>query len=79
MSSPASPFVIACFGDITLLARFALFPSLFGFHLHGSPENNGGLGGVGALDIHLGSTATSMSNMHLAQQQQQQPPMQMPN
>jgi hypothetical protein len=79
MSSPAGPAATARFGNITLSAGFGLFPSLFGFHLHGFPESSGGLGGAGAPGIHLGSTATGMSSMHPAQQQQQQPPVQMPN
>ncbi|KAH8968917.1 hypothetical protein BDL97_02G008300, partial [Sphagnum fallax] len=70
MSSPAGPAATARFGNITLSAGFGLFPSLFGFHLHGFPESSGGLGGA----------ATGMSSMHPAQQQQQQPPpVQMPN
>jgi E3 ubiquitin-protein ligase RNF5 len=75
MSSPAGPAATARFGNITLSAGFGLFPSLFGFHLHGFPESSGGLDAPG---IHLGSTATGMSSMHPAQQQQQ-PPVQMPN
>jgi hypothetical protein len=78
MSNPTGSVATTHFGNITLLAGFGLFLSLFGFHLHGFLESSGGLGGARALGIHLGSTATGMSSMHLAQQQQQ-PLMQMPN
>jgi hypothetical protein len=77
MSSLEGPAVTARFGNITFSVGFRLFHSLFSFHLHGFPESSGGLGGAGAPGIHLGSTATSMSNMHPAQQQQ--PLVQMPN
>lgn len=53
MAGSAGPAATARFGNITLSAGFGLFPSLFGFQLHGFPEASGIGGGPG---IHLGST-----------------------
>jgi E3 ubiquitin-protein ligase RNF5 len=61
MSSPTTggPAATARFGNITFSAGFGLFPSLFGFHLHGFPESNGLASGPG---IHLGSAAAMVGN-----------------
>jgi len=49
MAGSAGPAATARFGNITLSAGFGLFPSLFGFQLHGFPEASG-------TGIHLGSS-----------------------
>lgn len=46
MSGPGGPTASTRFGDITLSAGFGLFPSLFGFHIHGLQDGGGGGGGM---------------------------------
>ena len=60
MAGPTGPAATARFGNITLSAGFGLFPSLFGFQLHGFPEASG-MGGAG---IHLG-TAGGLAGSHI--------------
>lgn len=45
MAGPGGPLATARFGSFTLSAGFGLFPSLFGFQMHGVPDGTGfGLG-----------------------------------
>jgi E3 ubiquitin-protein ligase RNF5 len=61
MAGPTGPAATARFGNITLSAGFGLFPSLFGFQLHGFPDTSGLGGGPG---IHLG-TAGGLAGSHI--------------
>lgn len=41
MAGPAGPLATARFGNFTFSAGFGLFPSLFGFQMHGIPDSTG--------------------------------------
>lgn len=41
MTGPAGPMATARFGNFTFSAGFGLFPSLFGFQMHGVPDATG--------------------------------------
>jgi E3 ubiquitin-protein ligase RNF5 len=62
MAGPGGPAATARFGNITLSAGFGLFPSLFGFQLHGFPEA-AGLGGPSGL--HFGTPNPSSQSSHI--------------
>jgi E3 ubiquitin-protein ligase RNF5 len=55
----AGPAATARFGNITLSAGFGLFPSLFGFQLHGFPDASSLGGGHG---FHAAANPVSMSS-----------------